>query len=132
MKTLYIEKNYIEIHTKEDKIFYTRSTNLHYGKMPLDTFSTYETDAYSQMRRFLYYSDEGSGEKEFFSKRRYTNDFRVGKIYEDELKKVIVGTEYKKKDLETYSIEKLKEDLNFMEFTDLIFDREHQLKLQNM
>ena len=100
-----------------------------YGDVPNDETKVYE-DWKSFLKALGYISDfEGYLEKR--KNRTYINDyqFHFGKVYKDQFEKFVVETKYKMFDEKDYpTIEKLEKDLGFASYSQLVFDRENELR----
>ena len=101
-----------------------------YGEMPknyTEKFDNEETVFYDFAKR-IGYTDDFKGSKTFWKKRVFLDLFPLGKgiVYKDSLKAVEIHHIYEVVDNPT--IEYLEKDLGFKGYSELVFDREQELK----
>lgn len=138
MKKVYQQKTKIKLNlVNRDTLQYEDVSNLRYGEVPknkqyvrnfdsTEFESEYFKELYSEFCNFRY--ERFQMWKTLFKKRLYIEDlfYHERRIYKDR----IVSCEYEK----TYEIvsnattKQLKEDLTFNEYSELVFDREQELK----
>jgi hypothetical protein len=100
-----------------------------YGEVPDDKIIEYSD--WDSMLKGIGYINEFKGLVTKFKKRIYINErhYNLGKIYKDEFQKLVIETKYKIIKANRYpSIEMLERDLGFMKYSELVFDRENELK----
>jgi len=99
-----------------------------YGIMPEDTYEEFTDTAWEKLSKINNYIDGFEGYKTKFKNRIYINDYDIARkrIYRDELVKLTIEHTYKK--VENPSIKDLQEDLGFNNYSELVFDREQELR----
>lgn len=101
-----------------------------YGEVPdnyEEKFNNPDT-VFDELLKKLEYASEYPGEKTFLSKRLYVYDYSGfrQRIYKDELMSFTIKHIFEI--VENPRIDYLKSDLGFNEYTELIFNREQELK----
>ena len=132
MKAVYIGKKIVTIKLT-DSIISRRYCGIrsiyNYGEVPEDTkyvFDDKET-VFEKLIEKLGYIPEYKGEKTLFKKREYINEYGFkGRIYKDKL--ISFEILYTYTVIDNPRIEWLKEDLGFKGYSELIFNREQELK----
>ena len=135
MKAVYIHKIITEINingeweTVDNKFIGGRYI-YKYGEIPenyTEKFDNEETVFYDFAKR-IGYTDDFKGLKTFWKKRVYLDLFPLGNgiIYKDSLKAAEIHHIYEVVDNPT--IEYLEKDLGFKGYSELVFDREQELK----
>lgn len=99
-----------------------------YGNKPQDeTEIYYEWDDMLKRLRYI----EFTGNKTLFKKRLYIEDehFNFKRIYKDDFYKFVAKVKYESIPIEKYPpIETLERDLGFKGYSQLVFDRENELR----
>lgn len=128
MKAVYIHKICLNLKIngvwKRAQKFYAGYTYL-YGEVPENTIDKFENkdDEFSELIKFCGYTDSC---KTFWRKRVYITVANSRRIYKDELEDL--EKEHIYTIVENPTIEKLKRDLGFKGYSQLVFDREQELK----
>ena len=133
MKAVYIHKIYL--HLKINGIWkYADSIDGRYiycyGEVPeyrVDKFENKDT-IFSDLIKRIGYIDDFTGHKTFWRKRVYVDLFPLanGIVYKDELEAFEIEHIYEV--VENPIIEQLKRNLGFKGYSQLVFDREQELK----
>lgn len=101
-----------------------------YGKVPQNYIEKYDNEetVFYDLAKRLGYLDKFKGHKTFWKKRLYLDLFPMcrGIVYKDSLKAVEIEHIYKIED--NPRIEWLEKDLGFKGYSELVFDREQELK----
>ena len=135
MKAVYIHKIITKLNingeweTVDDKFIGGRYL-YKYGEIPenyAEKFDNEKTVFYDFAKR-IGYTDDFKGLKTFWKKRVYLDLFPLGKgiVYKDSLKAVEIHHIYEVVD--NPIIEYLEKDLGFKGYSELVFDREQELK----
>ena len=133
MKAVYIHK--IFLYLKINGIWKYADTNggqyiYLYGEVPENTIEkfTNKNTVFSELVKQSGYIDDFTGHKTFWRKRFYIDLFPLasGIVYKDELEAFEVEHIYEI--VENPIIQKLEEDLGFKGYSQLVFDREQELK----
>ena len=126
IKQVYIQNDRVDIFLKDgSKIkstpyYYGGRQHYSYGNVPDDEQHTYDFDSF--IRVYNMHTD-----KTLFKKREYINYSFIGKrIYKENFDKTVITLEYKVED--EPRIDWLQNDLKFNKYSELVFDREHELK----
>lgn len=134
MKAVYREDVFYYVHLKDGTILtdskydgwtFRRWT---YGEVPKDYVKTY-TDKeciFDDLLKEIGYVDDWDGLKTFFSKRRFIRRDFEKRVYEDEIDYFEV--KYKYTIYKNPSTNWLQKNLGFTEYSELVFDREQELK----
>lgn len=134
MKAVYTHQRIWTIRLKDKTAlsYSTYSVNgkyYHYGEIPDDRtedFISHETVFYDLMRTLCVYNSE----KTIFRKRVYLNIVQFSqRIYKDEL--LAFDIQHKYKIVDNPQINLLEHDLGFDGYSELVFDREHELMRKN-
>lgn len=99
-----------------------------YGEEPSDKTEIFDTWE-EMLQKFNYVCLTGN--KTLFTKRFYIEDenFNFKRIYKDKFKSLIIKTKYQTIPIEKYPpISTLERDLGFVGYSQLVFDREKELK----
>lgn len=101
-----------------------------YGEVPENYTEKYnnEETVFNELAKRVGYINDFKGLKTFWKKRVYLDLFPLGKgiVYKDSLKAVEIHHIYEAVDNPT--IEYLEKDLGFKGYSELVFDREQELK----
>ena len=133
MKAVYIHKIYL--HLKINGIWkYADSIDgryiYFYGEVPEDKVEKFQNKdtIFSELIKRSGYIDDFTGYKTFWRKRLYIDLFPLasGRVYADELEEFEIEHAYEI--VENPIIEQLEKDLGFKGYSQLIFDREQELK----
>lgn len=133
MKAVYIHKIYLHLKTngmwKYADSIGGRYVYL-YGEVPENRVEKYENKdtVFSELIKRNGYSDDFTGCKTFWRKMVYINLYPLasGIVYKDELEAFEIEHIYEI--VENPIIEQLEKDLGFKEYSQLVFDREQELK----
>lgn len=105
----------------------------YYGVVPEDTTDVFDDKeiVFEKLMEKLGYVPEYKGEKTLFKKREYINEYGYdGRIYKDKLVSFEISHTYTV--IDNPRIEWLENDLGFKGYSELIFDREQELKSMMM
>lgn len=101
-----------------------------YGEKPANHFKLFnnEETVFENLINVVGYESGFKGYKTFWRKRLYVNlfPFAEGIVYKDSLKEFKIDYFYET--VENPIIKYLEEDLGFMGYSELVFDREQELK----
>ena len=101
-----------------------------YGEVPEDYVEKYDNEetVFEDLVKRIGYIDDFKGEKTFWKKRVYLDLSPIGAgiVYKDSLKSVEIEHIYRVED--NPRIEWLEQDLGFKGYSELVFDREQELK----
>lgn len=101
-----------------------------YGEVPQNYVEKYDNEktVFEDLAKRIGYSDEFKGRKTLLKRRIYLELFPIGEgiVYKDSLKAVEIEHIYKVED--NPRIEWLEKDLGFKGYSELVFDREQELK----
>ena len=101
-----------------------------YGEVPQNYIEKYDNEetVFGELAKKTGCIDDFRGSKTFWKKRVYLDLFPIGKgiVYKDSLKAVEIHHIYEVVDNPT--IEYLEKDLGFKGYSELVFDREQELK----
>lgn len=101
-----------------------------YGEVPENYIEKYDNEetVFEDLAKRIGYIDGFKGEKTFWRKRVYLELFPIGVgiVYKDSLKAVEIEHIYKVED--NPRIDWLESDLGFKGYSELVFDREQELK----
>ena len=116
---------------KDYKKYYTTYYRYNYGELPetsVDEYNNSDT-VFGDLRRMLGYKTDCPSEKTIFTKRNFINNYNFNqRIYEDELLSFKIIKKYiPHKNLST---KELHEKLTFKDYSQLVFDREQELKYE--
>lgn len=99
-----------------------------YGEMPENKYEEFIDNAWEKIIEFIGYKNGYYGEKTMFRKRSYLHHYCITNepIYQDEVCKFTIKTIYE--EVENPIIKYLQQDLGFKGYSELVFDREQELK----
>lgn len=137
MKAVYHTEVHFELTLKTGETvkdynkYYTTYYHYSYGELPetsVDEYNNSDT-VFEDLRRILGYNTDYPSEKTIFTKRNFINDYNFNqRIYEDELLSFKITKKYiPHKNLST---KELHEKLTFKDYSQLVFDREQELKYE--
>ena len=135
MKAVYTHETIVKLNIndewiKVEKIGIGGRCCYRYGEVPENYVEKYDNEetVFRDLAKIIGYVDGFKGAKTFWKKRVYLELFPIGKgiVYKDSLKAVKIEHVYKVED--NPRIEWLEEDLGFKGYSELVFDREQELK----
>ena len=137
MKSVYHTEVYFKLTLKTGETvkdynkYYTTYYRYNYGELPetsVDEYNNSDT-VFDDLRRILGYNTDCPSEKTIFTKRNFINDYNFNqRIYEDELLSFKIIKKYiPHKNL---GAKELREKLTFQDYSQLLFDREQELKYE--
>lgn len=137
MKTIYQTEIYFSFilnHKGKQEEYYTHYTTYktyNYGELPeteTKEFNNPDT-VFKDLLKILGYSNSYTGHKTLFRKRQYIDEYDFDRyIYKDELVSFKVITKYIP--YKYLSVETLQKRLTFEDYSQLVFDREQELKYE--
>lgn len=135
-KEIYIHKTIWTLYLKNGKNIVYKSDNSYgeyiylYDYKPNDSIEEFkdEKTVFKELLRNLNYIEEFQGYITKFSKRIYIDDYHTFKsrIYKDEVDYFTIQHIYKT--IDSPNIKKLMKDLDFYKYSELVFNREQQLR----
>lgn len=135
MKAVYIKKTKLKLNINGEWIYAKETDGIrryiyHYGEAPENHSEKYYTEesVFNDLISRIGYENGFEGYKTFFTKRLYINLFplKQGIVYKDSLKAFEVEHIYEI--VENPKIKWLEEDLGFKGYSELVFDREQELR----
>ena len=136
MKAVYIHKTNVRLNingewVKVENVMGIGSRYIYlYGEVPQNYIEKYDNEetVFEDLAKRIGYVKEFNGYKTFWKKRIYLDLFPMcrGIVYKDSLKAVEIEHIYKIVD--NPRIEWLEKDLGFKGYSELVFDREQELK----
>lgn len=132
MKQVYIRKTKWTAYFKDSHIMVSQSiiSRYNYGEMPKDQTEEHsnEETAFDEILDRMGFNKEFRGKRKLFSKKIYFDDYMIfqKRIYKDELLGFNINTSYEP--VPNPSVERLRKELNFNEYSELIFQREKTLR----
>ena len=136
MKAVYIHKTNVRLNingewVKVENVMGIGSRYIYlYGEVPQNYIEKYDNEetVFEDLAKRIGYVKEFNGYKTFWKKRIYLDLFPMcrGIVYKDSLKAVEIEHIYKIED--NPRIEWLEKDLGFKGYSELVFDREQELK----
>lgn len=133
MKAVYTQKINVRLNINGEWIKVEKISGrccYRYGEVPENYVEKYDNEetVFEDLAKRIGYVDGFKGEKTFWKKRVYLELFPIGRgiVYKDALKAVEIEHIYKVED--NPRIEWLEQDLGFKGYSELVFDREQELK----
>lgn len=132
IKAVYICETIVTVNLTDGvlrKRYYGTRDRYYYGEVPkdvTDVFDDKET-VFEKLIEKLGYNPEYKCERTLFKKREYINEYGYGgRIYKDKLVSFEISHTYTV--IDNPRIEWLENDLGFKGYSELVFDREQELK----
>ena len=131
MKQVYIKITESKFYLNTDDVLInnTKGRKYYYDEIPSNKFEEYSgEDVWEKFLKAAHYESGFKGHKTRFKKRIYADGYPIINeyIFKDELLKFTIETIYEI--VENPSIKDLQDDLGFMGYSELVFNREQELR----